>query len=49
MDNFEDNRIEEVEEESSENISPPATKLILPKFKSKLPFSPKSYRKNYSN
>jgi len=31
MDNFEDSRIEEVEEESSENISPPATKLILPK------------------
>ena len=49
MDDFEDSRIEEVEEESSENISPPATKLILPKFKSKLPFSPKSYRKNYSN
>ena len=49
MDNFEDNRIEEVEEEASENISPPASKLIVPKFKSKLPFSPKSYRKNYSN
>jgi len=49
MDNIVDNRIEEVEEEASENISPPESKLILPKFKSKLPFSPKSYRKNYNN
>lgn len=49
MDNYDDNRIEELEEETSENLSPPASKLILPKFKSKLPFSPKTYRKNYSN
>ena len=44
MDNMEEDRIEEEEEE---NI--PTSKLIQPKFKSKLPFSPKSYRKNYTH
>ena len=39
--------IEEVDE-TCENILPPP-KLIQPKFKSKLPFSPRSYRKSYNH
>ena len=39
--------IEEVDE-TCENILP-SPKLIQPKFKSKLPFSPRSYRKSYNH
>ena len=47
LDQDQDNRIEEGDE-SCEISAPSPTKSIQPKFKSKLPFSPKSYRKNYS-